>query len=61
MASEVGTPTEEQLRAMLAKSLPESVDEATLARIVESAKSQQRQDPRPLFPERAFFRAVTND
>jgi hypothetical protein len=59
MASEVGTPTEEQLRAMLAKSLGESVDEATLARIVETAKSQQ--GPRPLFLERAFFLAVTDD
>jgi hypothetical protein len=62
LASEFGPPTEAQLRAIVANSLGDSVDEATLDRILEeAAKSEQLRKPQPLFPERAYFRAVAGD
>jgi hypothetical protein len=62
IASEVGTPTDAQLREIVARSLGDRFDEDTVERILESIPdAAQQQQPQPLFPERAFFLEVTND
>jgi len=64
IASEVGTPTDAQLREIVARRLGDRFDLDTLERILESipdAEQRQQQKPQPLFPERAFFLEVTND
>jgi hypothetical protein len=55
IAREVGTPSEAQVRELVAKSLG-NVDETTLQSILKTAR-----EPQPLFPERAFFRTVANE
>jgi hypothetical protein len=64
VAKEHGTPTDEQLREVLAKSLGDRFDEATLEQILRSIPEEaerRQQRPQPLFPERAFFRPVIDD
>ncbi|HLF11701.1 MAG TPA: hypothetical protein VJA26_10850 [Gammaproteobacteria bacterium] len=64
IASEFGAPTDAQLRAIVANSLGDRVDEDTLERILETAREleqRQGQQPQPLFPERAYFREVIDD
>ena len=61
-ASELGTATEAELRAIVARSLGDDVDEATLERILQDiGTAQQSRQPQPLFPECAYFRAAASD
>jgi hypothetical protein len=63
-AKELGTPTDEQLREIVAQSLGDGASETALEEILrgipdEAERRQQR--PQPVFPERAFFRNVVED
>ena len=60
-ASELGTPTEAELRAIVASSLGDEVDEATLDRILQDIGTAEQPPQPPVFPERAYFRAVASD
>jgi hypothetical protein len=64
VAREMGTPTDQQLREVLKKSVGDKFDEATLERILQDTpnEAERRQQPHQrLFPERAFFRRMGDD
>ena len=64
LAEELGTPTDEELREVVTRSLGEKLDvtqlEWVLSHLPNEAERRQR-DPQPLFPERAYFLKVTGD
>jgi hypothetical protein len=64
VAREMGTPTDQELRDVLKKSVGDKFDEATLERILQDTPNEaerRQQPPQPLFPERVFFRRVGDD
>ena len=54
IASEVGVPTDEQIRD-IARRIGGGQDDETLQRIVATIRESIEQGPHPIFPERAFF------
>lgn len=63
IARDAGTPTDEQLREIIANSLGNEADPATLEQILRSIPNEaarRQQQPQPLFPERAYFRRASD-